>query len=116
MEVILPYPPSANRMYRFPKKLEYPLLSKEGREYYKTVARKLPRFKGPITQSVAVSIGAVVPDKRKRDLDNIIKPILDALTKAGCWVDDSQVKDLRVTKIGVLKPGHVRVIIWELME
>ena len=42
------------------------------------------------------------PDKEdhwgKPDLDNLAKPILDELTEAGMWLDDSQVIDLRVSK------------------
>lgn len=34
----------------------------------------------------------------KPDTDNLAKPILDALTKAGMWKDDSQVADLYVSK------------------
>lgn len=115
MEVILPYPPSANRMYRFPKKLGYPLLSKEGREYYKEI-KSLVVWNDHIRGPAQVWLGITMPDRRKRDIDNVVKPILDALTKAGIWKDDSQVQDLRVTKLGVLKPGQVRVIIWELLE
>ncbi len=34
----------------------------------------------------------------KPDVDNLAKLILDAMTKAGYWLDDNQVCDLRVTK------------------
>ncbi|NBW22487.1 MAG: RusA family crossover junction endodeoxyribonuclease, partial [Caulobacteraceae bacterium] len=39
--------------------------------------------------SVRVVIEAFPPDRRKRDLDNILKSLLDALTHAGVWEDDS---------------------------
>lgn len=34
----------------------------------------------------------------KPDIDNLAKSCLDALTKAGAWLDDSQVFDLRAIK------------------
>ena len=48
--------------------------------------------------NIAVEIEAFMPDRRKRDLDNILKALLDALTHAGVWADDSQIVDLRIRK------------------
>lgn len=57
-------------------------------------AMKQPRtrFEGPV--AVVITVGR--PDKRKRDLDNLQKPLLDFLTHIGVWEDDSQVVDLRI--------------------
>lgn len=38
---------------------------------------------------VSISIGIVAPDKRARDIDNLIKPILDVLVKAQIIKDDN---------------------------
>lgn len=35
----------------------------------------------------------------RKDVDNIAKAVLDAMTRAGVWVDDDQVADLRVVKV-----------------
>jgi Holliday junction resolvase RusA-like endonuclease len=35
---------------------------------------------------------------KKPDLDNVVKAIMDALTTAGAWKDDSQVADLHASK------------------
>ncbi len=40
---------------------------------------------------------AFPPDRRRRDLDNLLKSVLDALEHAGVYADDSQI-DLLVTK------------------
>jgi len=45
---------------------------------------------------VAVDIEVRMPDKRRRDLDNLPKAVLDGLTHAALWHDDSQIDDLRV--------------------
>lgn len=51
-------------------------------------------------ESVAVYLLFAVPKRvtDKPDLDNLTKPVLDALTSAGVWHDDSQVVLLRVSK------------------
>jgi len=43
------------------------------------------RFPG----EVSVWIGVVAPDRRARDCDNLLKPIMDFLKKSGVIVDDS---------------------------
>ena len=48
------------------------------------------------TERVKVVIQAHAPDKRRRDLDNVQKALLDSLTYAGVWGDDDQVDDLRI--------------------
>lgn len=54
---------------------------------------------------VRVVIRVLFPDRRRRDLDNLIKPLLDALTHGGAWEDDSQVKDLHIVESGI-DPDH----------
>ena len=50
----------------------------------------------PITCPVAVQLAITPPDKRKRDLDNYIKPELDVLEASGAVENDSMVKRLSV--------------------
>jgi crossover junction endodeoxyribonuclease RusA len=61
----------------------------------------IPLLEGPLT------VGLIVTAKRpkttklsapKPDVDNYAKSILDAMTKAGVWADDSQVEFLAVKK------------------
>lgn len=49
-------------------------------------------------RNVEVAINYIQPDKRRRDVDNIIKPVLDGLTQAGFWIDDSIVVKVTAVK------------------
>ena len=69
-------------------------------------------FDGPIRMTVI----AFVPDKRKRDLDNIQKPLWDALQKVGVYLDDSQICDYQVLRGEVLKGGKVMVEVEEVPD
>ncbi|MEE9510333.1 MAG: RusA family crossover junction endodeoxyribonuclease [Candidatus Bathyarchaeia archaeon] len=108
-EFELPFPPSVNTYYRnVDGKM---LISKEGRVYRKSVAsmiKGLPMLVGELH----VSSTLYPPCKRRRDLDNFDgKALWDALTKAGVWKDDSQVKS-RYSEWGeVVKGGKVFVTI-----
>jgi len=51
------------------------------------------------------------PDARRRDIDNYNKALFDALTHAGVWEDDSQVKRMLVEWGPVTKKGRVEITI-----
>lgn len=94
----LPWPPSVNTYWRHPntgKLAGRHLISEKGRSYRKEVAIAL-RGQKPIEGPVWVEILAFPPDKRRRDLDNLLKAILDAVQYAGVLKDDSQIHDLRI--------------------
>ena len=55
---------------------------------------------------VKLDIVANVPDRRRRDLDNILKSMLDALA-GHIYQDDSQIVDLRIVRGEVVKGGSV---------
>ena len=88
----LPYPPSINRYYRHVGFRT--LISREGRTFRTNVCALLggggPR-KPPAGGRIALCMDAFPPDRRKRDLDNLQKPTLDALQHAAIYEDDSHV-------------------------
>lgn len=101
IELQLPFPPSVNTMWRTPRSgplAGRTLLSEDGRRYRRAVAEavQLARAARQLGQRLAVTIEARMPDRRKRDLDNLPKAVLDGLTHAGVWLDDGQIDDLRV--------------------
>lgn len=97
------YPPSVNTYWRNIKGRV--LISAKGRAYRQSVKTDIGGlFAEPINGQVRVEINAYAPDNRRRDLDNILKATLDALTFCGAWLDDSQVSDLRVIRGEIVKP------------
>ena len=57
---------------------------------------------------------AFPPDKRCRDLDNILKAIFDALVTSGLMGDDEQIDDIRVIRGDVVKGGVVKIKVFEI--
>jgi crossover junction endodeoxyribonuclease RusA len=106
--MVLPWPPSVNHYWRnVGGKM---LISKKGREYREAVRFLAIAENWPIhgSKRLTVNIEAWIPDNRRRDLDNMLKAALDALTYAGVWEDDSQIDDLRIVRKqigGMLKVG-----------
>ena len=56
----------------------------------------------------------IVPDKRKRDLDNMLKVVNDLLEWLQIFRDDSLVHEIHARKCGPEKPGSVIVNIEKL--
>jgi crossover junction endodeoxyribonuclease RusA len=87
----LPWPPSNNTYYR--RVGAKTLISMKGRLYRELVAKHLLALKAkPIVGPVTLTIDAYPPDKRQRDLDNILKALLDSLQHGGLFENDNQVK------------------------
>lgn len=116
----LPWPPSVNHYWC------------QGKPIYKNGRRIVPRYKsdkanmfikqtkaavGIVKSSlkrIAIEIMAFPPDKRCRDLDNILKAIFDALVSAKLIKDDEQIDDIRVVRGDVVKGGMVKIKVTEL--
>jgi crossover junction endodeoxyribonuclease RusA len=107
----LPWPPSMNHYWR--RVGPRTLISREGRTFRTNVCALLggggPR-QPPAGGRIALAMDAFPPDRRRRDLDNLLKPTLDALQHGGVYEDDSQVDLLLVRRCETDRPdGHVTV-------
>lgn len=118
MKLTLPFPPSVNTYWRAPNKGPLKgrhMVSASGRKYQSetcaAVIEQLRRLPKPSTAPAAVDIILYPPDKRIRDLDNYNKALFDALTHAGVWEDDSQVKRMVVEWGPVIPRGRVEITI-----
>lgn len=103
----LPYPPSLNRYYRHVGAKV--LISKHGRRYRKVVERMLDGCT-QIGGKVMLRVDVYPPDLRRRDLDNLLKGLQDALVHGGLLADDSDIKVLHMEMHEPRRPfGMVRV-------
>ena len=56
-----------------------------------------------------VDILVFPPDNRRRDLDNVLKAVLDSLEDAKVFKDDSLIDDLRVRRMDTFKDGKIEI-------
>lgn len=115
----MPYPPSINNYYKQVRGGGV-RIGTEGKAYREkiidVIQQALPKTE-VLDEKLSVWIEAYMPDKRIRDLDNIQKALLDAITHAGrVWNDDFHIDDLRTVRAGLIPKGsfvrvHIRRII-----
>ena len=107
----LPFPPSVNHY-----------LGRRGHQTYKTAKAKAYNAEvyALVLQAhanVRLDTPLIVwyqywfPDRRKRDVANYEKVLTDSMVTANVMVDDYLIFDIRQTKMGFCKDGHVKVII-----
>jgi len=96
IELTLPWPPTVNTYWRMWRNRM--VISDGGRKYRKAVWEQVIQqaLGKRVRNRAVVTIQAFRPDNRRRDLDNLLKAVLDALTAAEVWDDDSQITDLRI--------------------
>lgn len=98
-EITLPFPPSVNALFvnrrggRARTKAYDAWIVEAGTQL---LTQRPMKHEGPVT--VAITVG--LPDKRNRDLDNLLKPLLDLLVRHQVIQDDS-VKYLKAISIGI---------------
>ena len=109
----LPVPPSENRYRRWLN--GRPTISADGRRYRRQVS-ELCHGATPFTGRIAVRVELYPPDRRRRDLDNILKALLDSLTHAGVWLDDAQIDRLSVVRKQCVPGGCVVVEVREEVQ
>ena len=107
----LPWPPTNNHYYSVANGRK--ILSVRGRTYkrdalYIIAGQKPSKARG---EAVSVTIHAHPPDRRKRDLDNLLKPVLDVLTESDVIEDDSRIDELTIIRFPPFKTGKLEVMV-----
>ena len=93
----LPYPPSINTYWRHRVFGRRPIVYvTDAGVAYRSEIKQLAGIVRPLDGDLVVVVNLYPPDRRRRDIDNPIKALLDAMTHAGIWRDDSQIKKLTV--------------------
>lgn len=124
--LILPYPPSVNHY----KNVGQPKKTKSGKFYQprfnskETIAfyyqvwmlsrSQSSKFFTDATIPLEVAIDLHPPDKRRSDIDNRIKVILDSLQRANVIANDFQIARLKIERCSIVEGGQVIVRIESL--
>ena len=109
----LPWPPSVNTYYRHLSRgpmAGRTLISAKGRTYRQDCIVSLHEQGVPTSQYVGklgLVIAAYPPDRRKRDLDNLLKATLDALVFAKVIKDDGDIDELGIARREVTPGGRL---------
>lgn len=95
----LPYPPSVNHYWRSfvppGAKRANVYVSEEGKAFRRIVEGAcLEGGIQPISGRLKLTLDIWPPDRMRRDLDNLLKALMDALQHGGCCKDDGQVKTI----------------------
>lgn len=104
----LPIPPSVNNYWGFHGHQRF--LTPKAKEFKQEVwleAKK--KFAPCLAQRLKVGIRFHFGNKIRRDIDNYIKSLLDALTQARVWEDDSLIDELHVYRGDIIKGGKTEV-------
>lgn len=107
----LPYPPSVNHSHinahgrRFPNKKALAYKSAVA-EY--VIDNRVPKLGD---NRIELTITVCPPDRRRRDISNIIKILEDSLVDAGVFDDDEQVDVLLVQRGNIVKNGRCTVFV-----
>jgi len=114
-KLTLPFPPSINHYWKHRAigRRASVYLSSEALAYREAVKNSIVATK-PLETRLSVSVQLHAPNKRKYDIDNRVKSLLDALTHSGAWLDDELIDHIQITRGNIIKGGLCVVEINEL--
>jgi len=88
------------------------VIGERGRAYRRDAIASIRQQRIPadgVGGPLSVRVHAFPPDRRRRDLDNLQKALLDAVVAAGVIEDDSNIDELQVVRGKVQSGGMVWV-------
>lgn len=103
-------PPSVNTYWGFTGSRRYltPLAKKFTKDLSNWVKPKMS------DKRLRLEVVFHYKDKRVRDLDNNLKPLIDGLVKCGLCLDDEQFDELFVKRGEIIKGGLIKITVTEL--
>ena len=113
----VPWPPSVNHYWSYippkpPRAIPLVVVSTKGKKYRREIGH-ICKCLNEMPGRLAVELLVHPPDRRKRDLDNLQKALLDALQHGGVYQDDSVIDEIRIKRMTVdpQKAGFIDVLI-----
>jgi len=107
----LPISPSINNYFGTHCKFTYPsiYIKTKGKEYRKTINTYITKNNLKLRANIPLSLKITIHPARnnKWDLDNRLKSLLDALTHAEVWEDDSLIHKMTIEKAPKVKDGQI---------
>lgn len=87
-------------------------ISQKARDFHKVMAL----YVKPVASDKRLRAEIVFnfPDRRRRDIDNHLKGVLDSLTKLKLCIDDEQFDELHIKRGEIVKGGLIEIKVWEL--
>lgn len=122
----LPWPPTVNTYWRHvtipigkgsKKHRAMVILSDRAKDYRLHVASAVRTQRVPcgrLTGLLSISLVCFPPDHRERDLDNLLKGLLDSIAHAGVMRNDADIDRLYMERGHLVPAGRVDVLIEEL--
>ena len=111
IKLTLPFPPTVNHMWGFSGKRKF--LKKEAHEFRRIVQDAAIEANAKISGRIAIFVALYAPTKRKYDLDNRIKALLDALEHAGVFLNDEQIDFIWVVRREPIQGGMCKIVLIE---
>jgi len=110
LHLTLPYPPSINTYWGFKGHRRF--LTSKAMQFKASVAHEVSLLGNKLGDArLEILVALHAPDKRIRDIDNVLKPLLDALVQAKLFNDDSQVDMLTVIRKEYIAGGQCQVVV-----
>ena len=111
----LPWPPSINQYWRRCGSRYF--ISAAGVLFRKKVLALCPHLINYFNKDerLVMSIDAYPPDRRRRDLDNILKALGDALQHAAIYEDDNQIDGIHIIRMPTLD-GKIIVTLQSILN
>ena len=107
----LDYPPSVNSYWQRNRNGSV-RVSAKGVKYKHTVKMML-HGRDKLTGRLKGRFVVNVPDRRRRDLDNTLKAILDSM-QGNVFLDDEQFDEITIVRGEVIKGGRIDVELYEI--
>lgn len=102
ISIELPWPPTINSYWR--RRGDRYFISKQGKQFRRDTILLCSKYKGLFCndERLKLTVKAYPPDKRRRDIDNLLKVLCDSLEAAQIFKDDCQLDEIYIKRYSEL--------------